>query len=125
MKIALPLKVVNTLNQREHWSSRARRAKKERALGYMVVPAGLCPPLAITLTRIYPKRYKPMDTDGLTAAFKAIRDGIADKIGIDDGSDQLTWIYAQETGAEFGVTIDIKASEPAPPHSASTCLSVP
>jgi phage shock protein PspC (stress-responsive transcriptional regulator) len=110
--IHLPLRVVNGLNQREHWTKRARRAKSDRMIAGLATPAGLKPPLAITLTRIYGKRGKPMDSqDGLTAAFKGVVDGIADKIGVDDGSPLLTWAYKQKQGKAFGIIIEIKATQ--------------
>ncbi len=49
-----------------------------------------------------------MDTDGLAASFKAIRDGIADDIGMDDGSNFYEWIYTQEIGKEYAVRITIE-----------------
>lgn len=110
MLIQLPLRVINGLNQREHWSVRARRAKSDRLIAGLATPAGLKPPLTITLTRIYTKRGRAYDSDGLAAAFKGVRDGIADKIGIDDGSPLLTWRYTQRAGATFGIEIEIKAS---------------
>ncbi len=35
------------------------------------------------------------DDDNLPSAFKAVRDGIAEAFGIDDGSDRYVWSYAQ------------------------------
>lgn len=125
MNIKLPLRVVNGLNQREHWTKRAKRAKSDRLIAGLATPAGLKPPLTITLTRIYTKRGRPFDTDGCAAAFKGVRDGIADKIGIDDGSPLLTWAYKQEQGKEFGIIIDIKASEPVLSRPSSTPQSAP
>lgn len=107
MKIELPLRVINGLNQREHWSARAKRAKSDRLIAGLATPAGLKPPLTITLTRIYTGRGRPYDTDGLAAAFKGVRDGIADKIGVDDGSPLLIWRYEQRQGKEFGIIIEI------------------
>lgn len=35
------------------------------------------------------------DDDNLPSAFKAVRDGIAEALGIDDGSDRYAWSYGQ------------------------------
>ena len=46
------------------------------------------------------------DLAGLTC--KAVRDGIADALGIDDGDDSLTWEYSQAVGKEYAVEVEIK-----------------
>jgi hypothetical protein len=48
-----------------------------------------------------------MDDDGAQASCKAIRDGIADKLGVNDGSDLVTWRYAQEKGP-YSVRVEIE-----------------
>jgi hypothetical protein len=45
-----------------------------------------------------------MDGDNSIGSLKAVRDGVADALGIDDGDPRLTWEYRQETGP-FGVRI--------------------
>ena len=62
--------------------------------------------VAITLTRIAPR---VLDTDNLASAMKAVRDGVADALGVDDGSSRLTWRYAQEKGKtrEYAVRVEI------------------
>jgi hypothetical protein len=51
--------------------------------------------VAITLTRIAPG---VLDTDNLASALKAVRDGVADALRVDDGSSRVAWRYAQERG---------------------------
>lgn len=51
---------------------------------------------AVLLTRISPK---PFDSDNLAAAFKSIRDGMADFWGVDDGDADVTWVYDWRKGA--------------------------
>jgi hypothetical protein len=65
------------------------RAQIGRSLD--VWPAGV--PLVVTLTRVGGRK---MDDDNLSAALKAVRDGVADWLGVDDGSPLLTWDYRQE-----------------------------
>jgi hypothetical protein len=63
-------------------------------------------PCSITLTRIAPRR---LDSDNLARSLKAVRDGIADAIGVDDGDPRLEWRYAQEQGAvrEYAVRVEV------------------
>jgi hypothetical protein len=51
--------------------------------------------LTIVLTRIAPRK---LDTDNLASGFKAVRDGIAEWLGIDDGDSRLDWQYRQRNG---------------------------
>jgi len=114
MKVTLPIRTVNTLNTREHWSKRAKRAKKDREAGYyagyMALPKGrlVVHAYRVTLTRIAPRT---MDGDGLQASFKGIRDGVADAIDLDDGSKLITWVYAQRKGRpkEYAVEVEIES----------------
>lgn len=101
--IRLPLKTVNPLNKREHWAERMRRAKKEREIAYLATPPGLKTPITVKLTRFGPRL---MDDDGLSASFKAIRDGIADKVGVDDGSSQIAFKYAQQRHRQFSIEVE-------------------
>lgn len=48
--------------------------------------------LTITLTRIAPRK---LDGDNLQRSLKAIRDGVADVLRIDDGNERLGWRYEQ------------------------------
>jgi crossover junction endodeoxyribonuclease RusA len=46
---------------------------------------------------------RTLDDDNLPTAFKHIRDGVADAIGIDDGSARYTWEYAQVKSKEYKI----------------------
>lgn len=53
-------------------------------------------PVTITLSRIAPRA---LDDDNLRGAFKAIRDGICDYLGLrSDSSPLITWRYEQSSG---------------------------
>lgn len=77
-------------NARVHWARRAKTAKRERyqaglaamAAGWQGMPL---PPgkLHLWIDFVPPDRRR-RDDDGLLAAFKPARDGIADALGIDD-----------------------------------------
>lgn len=97
----MPLKIVSEANLRSHWIPKARRAKSHRHIGFVMTRAKLGPPcflgrpFVVTLTRIAPRQ---LDSDNLAIGFKAVRDGIADALGINDGDKAVTWNYTQERG---------------------------
>lgn len=109
--IRLPIKTVSEPNTRSHWAARARRVKEQRLLVRATLHGHGCTPHdglsgTITLTRIAPRL---LDTDNLAGALKAVRDGVADALGIDDGSPRVTWRVEQERGAakEYAVRISL------------------
>jgi hypothetical protein len=96
------LRLVSVANRREHWAARHRRGKREaEALGMAWAAAGFAPwrcpwPVRVTWTRI---GGKPLDTDNLTMAFKALRDALAERLGVDDGdTTRIRWRYRQRPG---------------------------
>ena len=62
--------------------------------------------VAITLTRIAPR---VLDYDNLASGLKAVRDGVADALRVDDGSTRIRWRYTQERGKprEYAVRVEI------------------
>ena len=108
--VELPLRIEARANRREHWAARARRAKQHR-IAALAVPSHPLP-CVVTLTRVAPRR---LDDDNLAAGFKALRDGIADRLGVDDADPRVTWRYAQERGRrkEYAARVRIEAREPA------------
>jgi hypothetical protein len=115
IQITLPIQTVSEANIREHWSVKANRARMQRqftkiTLGPHFRKIMVTGRFTITLVRV---GARPLDSDNLARSFKAIRDGVADAIGIDDGSALLTWKYNQVKGKpkEYAVKIQIE------PHS--------
>lgn len=100
--ITLPLRLVSALNVREHWRTRARRAKLHRN-ACIAIPK-LRTPATVLMTRLGPRT---LDDDNLQGACKHVRDGIADRLGVDDGDGSVSWLYAQERSKEYGVRIHI------------------
>ena len=98
--VVLPLKIISEANSRDYWRKSAARKKLHRATARALLQSYARPmhagPIGITLTRRGPRR---LDDDNLASGFKAARDGVADWLGIDDGSERLTWAYAQAPGA--------------------------
>ena len=103
MKFTLPLRLVNSTNAREHWGARAKRAKRDREAAYLVTRRAALPCI-VTITRIGKRM---MDDDNVRAACKNIRDGIAQRLGVDDADPRVTWRYGQETAREYSVRIEI------------------
>lgn len=60
-------------------------------------------PLLIMITRVGPRK---LDDDNLQSSCKYIRDEIARIVGVDDGSDQYTWLYKDRIG-DYGVEVEI------------------
>jgi len=97
IEVYLQIAVVSEANQRDHWAVKARRAKSQRQQAYLLTGAlkTLRLPARIMLVRV---GGRAMDTDNLVRAFKSVRDGIADRLEINDGSYVVTWQYDQIKG---------------------------
>jgi hypothetical protein len=99
---------VSETNVREHHMARHRRRAHQRATTRLLLlqlerPAGS---VEVRLIRVAPRR---LDDDNLRGALKAIRDGVADWLGVDDGGDAVSWHYAQERGAKrwYAVRVEV------------------
>ena len=113
MVIRLPLRLYSVANLREHWAPKARRVAEQRYVCRVAAQSELRrdklePPYEVTIVRIAPRK---LDGDNMAAACKAVRDGVADAIGIDDGDDRIRWIYGQQKGKEYGITITIRSKK--------------
>ena len=90
---------------RSHGSARELRSRATVEVANAILREG-CPPgpWVVTLTRHGPRK---LDDDNLSAAFKRIRDGVADALGVDDGNRRrVRWEYKQRRGAyEVGISI--------------------
>jgi len=90
----LPLTAVSEANRRDHWATKSRRVRLHRNTAW-----ALCPvfplPCIVTLTRVAPRM---LDDDNNVSAMKAIRDGIAKRLGVDDRSPLVVWRYGQKKG---------------------------
>ncbi len=113
ISIIVPVRTVSEMNVREHWGKRASRAKKQRSAARTLVrvalashgfPFGKDDELVILLTRSGKRK---LDGDNLQSSLKHVRDGIADALQRDDGSESLTWLYEQKSGA-YEVLVSIK-----------------
>ena len=109
MKFELPLKIESVANKREHWSEKSKRTKHHRQQACFMTPARATVPCIVTMTRIGPRE---LDDDNLASAFKAVRDGIADKLGVNDNDKRIQWRYAQRKGKpkEYSAEIEIQSA---------------
>lgn len=108
--LEVPFKIASELNPERHgrWGQKAKNTKIHRALGYVVTLAHLPRrdgetlaetigdwfPATVWLVRIGVQR---LDDDNVAGAFKHVRDGIAQALGVDDGHPLFRWRYRQET----------------------------
>jgi hypothetical protein len=106
--VELPIRIVSEMNLREHWRSRHRRFQSQKTdfVWSMVGHHPQSKRARITLTRLAPRK---LDDDNLAAGFKAIRDAVADWIGVDDGSTSLTWVYRQEqVSKRYAIRLEVE-----------------
>lgn len=94
MIFELPITAVSEANRRDHWSTKARRVKLHRNTAFALCPAFPLP-CVVTLTRVAPRA---LDCDNNVGALKAARDGIAQRLGVDDRSPLVVWRYGQKKG---------------------------
>jgi hypothetical protein len=110
-----PFRTQPHLNTRVPWIVSHAKKKTERdALHFAWIAAGRpVPPLPATITfvRIAPR---PLDEgDNLPSAFKAMRDELAKRLGVnDDRKAPVTWLYAQERGAPrtYAVRVEMRGT---------------
>lgn len=97
------------LNARVHWTKRAARAKKERAIVAVALRQRIGRddvPTMCTLARIAPRM---LDDDNLAGAFKSIRDEVAAYFGVDDGpKGPIAWRYEQRREAPKQYAVEIR-----------------
>lgn len=91
--VELPLRIESAANKREHWSKRSARTKMHRFAAVAVPQHPL--PCVVTLIRVAPRK---LDDDNLQSGFKALRDGIADRLGVKDNDPRVAWRYDQVRG---------------------------
>jgi len=112
-------------NEREHHRVRANRVQAERQATGLALSfgewAGACqslrrPELGASVTLTRPFVAVPLDSDNLSAAFKAPRDAIATFLGVDDGSNRLHWVYRQERARVVGKSQKAGKSRPSLDH---------
>lgn len=104
--VLLPLRTLGPNGSHGHWRTLATRRKRERKAAGMCAPKHSLPAV-VTLTRLSAGQ---LDDDNLRGALKGVRDGVADRLGVDDRDPRVRWEYGQETcrRGEYGVRIEIR-----------------
>jgi hypothetical protein len=121
----VPIRTSNPLNgQHGHWSVKARKRTRERqavarTVNSMIEAVGGIPiattlrtmahdgPVVVLFVRTKPQG-GPLDDDGLRAALKSCRDGVALALGVDDGDTaRVRFDYAEQRG-EWGVRVEVR-----------------
>jgi hypothetical protein len=108
IEIRVPIKIVSVANLRLHWAVKAKLAKNHRSKAFNAlasIAAPPAPPCTLVLTRIAPRA---LDGDNLQSAFKAVRDGVADWLGVDDGHKDLDWQYNQRKDGPKVYAVEIE-----------------
>ena len=108
IEIRMQVKIVSVANLRLHWAVKAKLAKSHRSKAFSAlasVAAPPAPPCTLVLTRVAPRA---LDGDNLQSAFKAVRDGVADWLGVDDGHQQLDWQYKQRKDGPKVYAVEIE-----------------
>ncbi|CAB5194585.1 hypothetical protein UFOVP173_8 [uncultured Caudovirales phage] len=111
IEVEMDMKIVSVANMRLHWAAKARLTKSQREKTRMALFAAggsfgvEVLPVTVVLTRIAPRK---LDGDNLQSGFKAVRDGVADWLGVDDGSSLIDWQYAQRSGGPKVYKVEIE-----------------
>jgi len=112
IEVRMNMKIVSVANMRLHWAVKAKLVRDHRTRTRMSLSAAAQSsglemlPVTVVLTRVAPRR---LDGDNLQSGFKAVRDGVADWLGVDDGNGLIDWQYAQRSGkaGEYAVEIEV------------------
>lgn len=112
IEVRMNMKIVSVANMRLHWAVKAKLVRDQRTRTRMSLAAvaefsgAEMLPVTVVLTRIAPRR---LDGDNLQSGFKAVRDGVADWLGVDDGNGLIDWQYAQRSGrpGEYAVEVEV------------------
>jgi hypothetical protein len=114
----LQIRTVSEANMRQHWAVKAKRTKAFRAAAASGVRRQLTAShlalaikrketrYVVTITRNAPRALDSQDN--LRVSAKALVDGIADALQMDDRDIRFTWQYEQKKSKTYSVTIRIE-----------------
>ena len=110
IRVVLDLALTSKTNDHANWHVRASKAKAQRAAAVDALAPTPVPefPLVVLLTRVAPRA---LDDDNLRGAFKSVRDGCADWLGVPDNDPRVRWEYNQAKGApkQTAAVVDVVA----------------
>lgn len=111
VRMLLRTKSLNHLfGMHRHERARMTKMHREQAWKHMRIhgpgPSDLSN-VTVTLTRY---SAGTLDDDNLRGSLKAIRDGVADWLGVPDNDPRVTWAYAQRTvdPKKFAVEVEVR-----------------
>lgn len=108
IEVEMDMKVVSMANMRMHWAVKAKLVKSQRTRAFNALASVAAPPAplcTIVLTRVAPRA---LDGDNLQSGFKAVRDGVADWLNVDDGDARIDWQYKQRSGGVKVYKVEIE-----------------
>lgn len=111
LSVSFPFRCDNQKNVRMHWRDAAHETKAHRVgtrstlMSLWNAPFPEDSRWRVTLHRVSPRS---MDSDNLQRAMSSMRDGVADFLGIDDGSKRIDWVYTQEKARAFGAVVTVE-----------------
>ena len=103
------MRLVSEANAREHWQVRARRVKRQRRAVSGALE-GVEPPDGHThLVTIVRQGPRLLDSDNLAGSAKAVRDAVAEWLGVDDGPDApVRWTVTQGKAKTYACVVRIE-----------------
>lgn len=108
--IAYRLELVANARRGRGGFSASTRAAHERRLGMLAITANEerppTLPVVVTLTRV--GKGSP-DWDNVVGAFKHVRDGVADGLGVRDNDRRVEWRYETRKSKTFAIEIAVEA----------------
>lgn len=112
MKFSIPIRLPSLPNTRWDWRKLMGFKSKQKKTVQRYMIAALREqeipdlPLRVTLTRVGKRK---LDDDNLAAAFKYVRDQVAELIGPDDGDVYAyQWKYRQRVEGRYSIEVEIQ-----------------
>jgi hypothetical protein len=108
MRLVIPgLKLESEANRRDFWATKAKRVKSQKlavraAAGWSFKAPSL--PLVVVIIRHAPR---DLDSDNATGSAKHVRDQLAELLGVDDRSPEVSWFVVQRRAKAPWVEIRI------------------
>lgn len=109
--VFLPIRTASRANQHVHWRETAKTAKAHRAAAQLVLSGQksflrklLAESLVVRVVRVAPRELDGHDNLGMS--LKAITDGVADVLGINDRDPRVRFVPDAEQSKTVGVRIE-------------------
>jgi hypothetical protein len=115
----IPVRTYSEANRRNHWATRARRARDQKAVTEALLRAKVWAAMgldgvaenALVTVSLVRRASRTLDGDNLQGALKAVRDAVAGLLGLDDADPRLIWVYSQKRDADYAVDVKIEVEQ--------------